>query len=365
MSRFLPLSILVLVITTVLIFITQNELFAATFAATFAGGVLSAYIVTKFILIPRFRTRGLIGVDMNKLEKPEVPEMGGIGVMFGFAFAIMVALAAYRMLDFTLNLTAVLAAFSTVFIVGVIGILDDLVGWKKGIEQWQHALFPIFAALPLMVLPDTINTTVLTLPFFGPVNFGILYSVLVVPIAITGASNAVNMLAGFNGLEAGMGTMITGTLLLVGVLLPADYPGKTETIILMAAMFGALLAFLHFNWFPAKIFGGDSLTLMIGASIAAVAIVGNLEKIAMLLFALYFIELLIKAKHKFKSECYGIPQKDGRLKPDPNGGSITQWVMRRGSFTERQVVLIILGMQTLVSLFVLFLFWFKLFNLVG
>ena len=269
------------------------------------------------------------------------------------------------MLDFTLNLTAVLAAFSTVFIVGVIGILDDLVGWKKGIEQWQHALFPIFAALPLMVLPDTINTTVLTLPFFGPVNFGILYSVLVVPIAITGASNAVNMLAGFNGLEAGMGTMITGTLLLVGVLLPADYPGKTETIILMAAMFGALLAFLHFNWFPAKIFGGDSLTLMIGASIAAVAIVGNLEKIAMLLFALYFIELLIKAKHKFKSECYGIPQKDGRLKPDPNGGSITQWVMRRGSFTERQVVLIILGMQTLVSLFVLFLFWFKLFNLVG
>jgi UDP-N-acetylglucosamine--dolichyl-phosphate N-acetylglucosaminephosphotransferase len=162
-----------------------------------------------------------------------------------------------------------------------------------------------------------------------------------------------------------MGALITFVILIIGVLLPIDYAGKTETIILMAAMFGALLAFLHFNWFPAKIFGGDSLTLMIGASIAAVAIVGNLEKIALLLFALYFIELLIKAKHRFKSECYGIPQKDGSLKPDPKGGSLTQWVMRRGSFTEPQVVSIILGIQILVSLFVLFLFWFKLFNLVG
>src|SRR3989338_1607885 len=360
MSRFLPLSILVLVITTVLIFITQNELFAATFAATFAGGVLSAYIVTKFILIPRFRTRGLIGVDMNKLEKPEVPEMGGIGVMFGFAFAIMVALAAYRMLDFTLNLTAVLAAFSTVFIVGVIGILDDLVGWKKGIEQWQHALFPIFAALPLMVLPDTINTTVLTLPFFGPVNFGILYSLLVVPIAITGASNAVNMLAGFNGLEAGIGSLIAATF--IAIALFKEDPSRTlEVVLLMAALLGSLLAFLRFNWFPAKVFPGDSLTLMMGAAFAAAAIVGNIEKIGLGLFALYFVELLFKAKHRFKSECFGLPQEDGTLQADPRGGSLTHFIMRLGRFTEGQVVCILFGLQLLVSAAVFALFWFKLF----
>src|SRR3989344_4859418 len=290
MSKFLPLSILTGLVITALIFLEQGDVVAAAFALTFSGGVLTTYLITKFLLIPRFKSRGLVGADLNKFDKPQVPEMGGIGVMFGFAFAIMVALAAYRVFDFPLNLTAVLAVFATVVIVGVIGILDDLVGWRKGIEQWQHALLPIFAALPLMVLPDVVNTTVLTLPVIGPVNFGILYSLLIVPIAITGASNAVNMLAGFNGLEAGMGLIISFTLLIIGVLLPVEYPGKIETIILMAAMLGALLAFLHFNWFPAKIFGGDSLTLMIGAVIAAVAIVGNLEKVALMLFALYFIE---------------------------------------------------------------------------
>ena len=364
MSKFLPISILTGLVITGLIFAGQGDVFAASFALTFSLGALATWAITKF-LIARFRGRDLTGIDMNKFDKPKIPEMGGIGVMFGFVFAIMAALAAYRVFNFELNITAVLAAFATVIIVAVIGILDDLVGWRKGIEQWQHALLPIFAALPLMVLPDTINQTILTLPFLGSINFGILYSLLIVPIAITGASNAVNMLAGFNGLEAGLGALITSTILLVGVLLPSDYPGKIETILLMAAMLGALLAFLHFNWFPAKIFGGDSLTLMIGASIAAVAIVGNLEKIALLLFAIYFVELLIKAKHRFRSECYGIPQKNGTLKPDPRGGSLTQWIMRRGSFRENQVVAIILGMQILLGLFVLFIFWFKLLNLVG
>ena len=365
MARFLYLSIAVGILITALIFAYSSDVFAAVFTLTFSAAAAATYLIIKFLLIPRFTQRGLTGTDMNKYDKPQIPEMGGIGVLFGFAFAVLVALALFRVFDFPLNLTAVLAVFATVAIVGVIGVLDDLVGWKKGIEQWQHALLPIFAALPLMVLPNTINTTMLTLPFIGPVEFGILYSLLVVPIAITGASNAVNMLAGFNGLEAGMGLIISFTLLIIGVLLPMDYPGKTETIIITAGMVGALLAFLHFNWFPAKIFGGDSLTLMIGAAVASVAIVGNLEKVSMLLFGLYFLELIFKAKHRFRSECYGIPQKNGRLKPDPRGGCLTQWVMRRGSFTERQVVLAILGMQVLVSAFVMGLFWFKLFNLVG
>src|SRR3989344_2199038 len=154
MSKFLPLSILTGLVITALIFLEQGDVVAAAFALTFSGGVLTTYLITKFLLIPRFRARGLVGADLNKFDKPQVPEMGGIGVMFGFAFAIMTALAAYRIFNFDLNITAVLAAFATVVIVGVIGILDDLVGWRKGIEQWQHALFPIFAALPLLGLPD-------------------------------------------------------------------------------------------------------------------------------------------------------------------------------------------------------------------
>ena len=339
------------------------------FPLVILANFLSAFAVTAIVtpfLIKRFKERGLTGIDMNKYSKPKVPEMGGIAVLFGFAFSVMVALGAYGFLGFnSLNLTALLAAFSTVLIVGLIGVFDDLIGWKKGIEQWQHALVPVFAALPLMVLPESIGFTELTIPFIGPVAFGTLYPLVIVPLAITGASNAANMLAGYNGLEAGMGSIISFTILAIVFFLPLDHAGKFEVMILMAGMLGALLSFLRFNWFPAKIFGGDSLTLMIGASIAAVAIIGNIEKIAMLLFAIYFAELVFKLGSRLKAECFGLPQKDGTLKAHPKGGSLTHWVLRRGINTEKQVVFAILGLQVIVSGLVFFLFWFKLFNLVG
>ncbi len=325
----------------------------------------SAFLVTGFVmpkLIARLKQQGLSGRDMNKPKKPEVAEMGGIGVFFGFVSAIMLALFLYSYLGVFLdvNLTAILAASSTIVIIGFIGLVDDLLGWKSGIKQWQKTLLPIVAALPLMVLPESIGFTEMVIPFIGPVKFGIFYSLLIVPIAVTGASNAVNMLAGFNGLEAGIGSIIAATFIAVA-LFKADPTRTVEVVILMAALLGALLGFLRYNWFPAKVFPGDSLTLMMGAAFASVTIVGNIEKVGLGLFALYFVELIFKTKHRFKSECFGLPQKDGTLKADPKGGSLTHWVMRQGKFTEPQVVGLLLGLQALVCLAVFGLFWFKLF----
>lgn len=318
---------------------------------------LVSFVFTYFAigpLIRRLSGRGLVGVDMNKFSKPEIPELGGIAVIFGFAIAIMAAIFMYYYLEILgLNLTVILAGLCTIFIIGFLGLVDDLIGWKHGVKQWQHALIPLFAALPLMALRVGIPDMVL--PFVGGVSFGIFYSLIIVPMGVTGASNAFNMLAGFNGLEAGQGIIIGATFFAIGLM-----TGNAEVVVLMAAMLGALIAFIRFNWYPAKIFGGDALTLPIGASFAVVAIVGNMEKLAILMFALYFVELVLKAKHGFKSECFGIPQKDGTLKPDPKGGSITHLVMRAGNFKEYQVTMIILGMQLLLCIFAFSLFWLRI-----
>ncbi|MEM0360054.1 MAG: hypothetical protein QXK06_01790 [Candidatus Diapherotrites archaeon] len=326
-----------------------------SFLLLFACSFLVCFLTVPF-LAEKMRARGLVGKDMNKLSKPEIPEMGGIAVWFGFSSAIMLSIFFYSYLgsffEIELDLTKLLAGFATVSMVGFLGLVDDLIGWKNGLKQWQHALIPMFAALPLMAI--NINNPPFFIPFIGLVGFGVYYSLLLVPIGITGASNATNMLAGFNGLEAGLGILIIGTL---AALL--SYSGGIEALIIAISLLGALTAFLYFNWFPAKIFGGDSLTLMAGAGIATIAILGDLEKIAVLLMFLFFVELLFKAKHKFKSECFGIPQKDGTLKADPKGGSLTHWVMRRGRFTEPMVVLIILGMQAIICLIVFLLSYFQ------
>ncbi len=314
-------------------------------------------------LIKRLERRGIVGVDMNKFGKPKIPEMGGIGVIFGAAFGFIAAIGCFTYLHLVeINLTLLLASFSTIIFVGFLGMIDDLIGWKKGIKQWQHALIPVFAALPLMAVKvnnPPLNIPFLgafpgqfLLPFFGTVSFGVVYSLIIVPAGVTGASNATNMLAGFNGLEAGLGVIMALTMLILALL-----AGKVEAAIILASILGALLAFLRYNWFPAKIFGGDSLTLVVGASIAAAAIVGDMEKAGVVLFALFFVELVFKASKKLQSECFGIPKKNGLLYPSPKGGSLTHWILRRKPMTETGLVKTILAVQAVVCIIVLVLFF--------
>ena len=330
----------------------------------------SAYFVTNYflpMLTSRMRNRKITGTDMNKFEKPKISEMGGVCVWLGFSTGIIASIFIFSYLKWVdINLSFVLAGLSTVAMVGFLGVIDDLVGWKSGIRQWQHALIPVFAALPLMAVKVSNPPVVLPfigfvpaeyiLPFFGAVSFGVIYSLIFVPIGVTGASNAANMLAGLNGLEAGLGSIILGTLMVIAL-----GTGQIEAAIVSIAMLGALIAFLRLNWFPAKVFGGDSLTLMIGASIAIVSILGNMEKVGILLMAMYFVELILKGRFRMQKESFGIPTKKGFLRPPTYTASMTHVVMRLGKFTERQVVGILLGFQTIISIFVFSLSYFQLF----
>jgi UDP-N-acetylglucosamine--dolichyl-phosphate N-acetylglucosaminephosphotransferase len=319
--------------------------------------LIAAFAVTFYFtpkIMRRMKARGIVGIDMNKISKPKIPEMGGITVMFGLSIGIAVAIFSFTYLKFfpALDLTLLLAGFLTVVLIAFIGIVDDLISWREGLTKWQHALFPMFAALPLMAVRA--GTTVVALPIIREVHFGILYSLIIVPIGVSGAANAFNMLAGLNGLEAGLGIIAAMPLLAISII-----NGKIEAAILLAALIGALLAFLRYNWFPSKTFGGDSLTLMCGAAIAAASVIGDMEKIGVLVIFLFFIELLLKATSNFKGQSFGVPQKDGSLKPDKARHSLTHIVLSLGRFTEQQAVLMLLFLQALVSIGVFVVFLFK------
>jgi UDP-N-acetylglucosamine--dolichyl-phosphate N-acetylglucosaminephosphotransferase len=318
--------------------------------------ILLISLISILIIMPGFIDRmhkqGFLGKDMNKFDKRKVAELGGVIVFLGFSFAIFGAIFLATYLNiFEIKLSLLLGGFSTIAMIAFIGFIDDVIGWKKGIRQWQHALFPVVAALPLMAI--SVSNTTMFFPFIGAINFGIFYSLIIIPIGITCASNAFNMLAGFNGLEAGQGIILTGTLTLIAFL-----SGEITAMILGLGMIGALLGFLKFNWFPAKIFGGDSLTLMVGANLAVMSIIGNMELIGVMLFTLFFIEFLIKAKHKFQSECFGLPNKKGILKANPKGGSLTQFILKK-PMKEWQVTLSILGIQLLIGAIAFTFWWFR------
>ncbi|MFH1721829.1 MAG: hypothetical protein ABH950_04400, partial [Candidatus Altiarchaeota archaeon] len=93
-----------------------------------------------------------------------------------------------------------------------------------------------------------------------------------VPVGVTGASNVVNMLAGFNGLMSGLGIISCLSLTLVSLSL-----GQYTSAYLLLTMVGAQAAFHLFNRYPAKVFPGDTGTLSLGALITAAIVVGNIE----------------------------------------------------------------------------------------
>lgn len=260
--------------------------------SVFIAGFIGTYLATPKIA-RKLSDAGHVVQDMNKQDNPEVPEMGGIAIVAGFTFAVIVAIALSSNGLLSFELVNVLAGLSVVLIIAHIGVIDDLVF----VSQHKKAILPLFASLPLVALK--VGVTSMWFPLIGRVELGWIYAFVIVPLAITGASNAMNMLAGFNGLEAGLGVVMTGAIAAASWL-----TGGKEALILSVAMLGALLGFLRFNWNPARILIGDVGTLSIGAVVASSVIIGNIERVGVILIIPFFLELYLKAKSRFKAQSF-------------------------------------------------------------
>jgi len=309
---------------------------------------VTAFCVTALFLdklIPRLESIGMTGKDENKPGTPEVAEMGGIAIVAGFSAAVLLVISLYAALP-QFNLVLLLAAIITIHTIGFIGIADDLFN----LPQWFKALLPLAAAIPLVVV-NAAGSTAITIPFLGPVEFGIVYTVLLIPLAIAVCSNLTNMLAGFNGLEGGMGAVMFATL---SVLALAQ--GRTEMFVLSISMLGALLGFLLFNRFPAKVFPGDVGTFSIGVALATAVIIGNLESAGVILMMPYIADFFIKAKNRFPhthQEMKGnkLYPKDGKVK------GLVHLVMKAfGGITEKGLVTFFIAVELVLAIIAMILF---------
>jgi UDP-N-acetylglucosamine--dolichyl-phosphate N-acetylglucosaminephosphotransferase len=214
---------------------------------------------------------------------------------------------------------------------------------RRGIPAWFYFFLPLPAAVPLMAI--NAGVTKMNIPLFGQMELGIIYPILIVPLAVLCCSNATNFLAGFNGLEAGMGFILLislGSFAYVNGIYPASA---------IALIFGVALAgFLKYNWYPADVFPGD-LTYTIGAVVACVSIIGNMEKFAIVCFTPWILEAFLKALSGFRAENFGILQSDGSVKPrDKKIRSLTHLIMRSGNFKEWHVSLILIIFEVIICL---------------
>ena len=304
------------------------------------ASAVSSFVATCVFLpwlIRSLKGTTAVGRDLNKQARPLVPEMGGLGVIIGFyvGVAVILVFGSTQVPGSLIN-----ASLSAALGAGVVGLIDDMFRLRKRTK----AVLPFLLALPLGAAAYASgDRTILT------INVGILI-VVAIALGVTAAGNAANMLEGLNGLGAGLGVIVTFTLIVLSL-----EKGAEEGLFLLFPLFGALVAFLLFNIYPARVFPGDSMTLFTGAAIASAAIISSppLKTYAVVLLAPMIVEFLLKARGRFRAENYGSPAIDGRLQWQGRVESLVHLVMRWKSFKEWQIVIVLWGVEGAVCLAVI------------
>ncbi|KAG8141678.1 putative GlcNAc-1-P transferase protein [Naja naja] len=294
------------------------------------GSALGCWATLR--LIPAFREHflaaRLCGSDLNKPSRQPVPESQG--VISGAVFLVLLfcfipvpflsCFAGERCQDFphhevsragageglrvgspwggrgggaadppaALQLVALVGALLAICCMIFLGFADDVLNLR-----WRHKLLlPTAASLPLLMVYFTNfgNTTIVVPKPFRALlgtylDLGILYYMYMGMLAVF-CTNAINILAGINGLEAGQSLVIAASIIAFNI---AELTGDCKddhvfSLYFMIPFFFTTLGLLYHNWYPSRVFVGDTFCYFAGMTFAVVGILGHFSKTMLLFF---------------------------------------------------------------------------------
>jgi len=250
--------------------------------ALFFGCLAAAAIVTPVAI---WFARKVDAVDRGgyrKIYEGAMPLLGGLGIAVplivlclaaGVAGHVIIARWQWiyhahgnwlgYLLDFAgkRNDLLILAAGG----VGIVtlGLLDDIRGLRARVKLLAQIAIAIFVCLSGATL------TYISIPLVGDVSLGSGWGTVVSVIWIVGLVNAFNLIDGVDGLAAGIALVASSALIILSVI-----HGHTSTVLLSTALAGSLLAFLFYNFYPARTFLGDTGSMFLGYVLATMSLMG-------------------------------------------------------------------------------------------
>jgi phospho-N-acetylmuramoyl-pentapeptide-transferase len=321
------------------------------------------------------------------LTKSGTPTMGGVLIL------IAIALATLLWFDLTNRFVWIVLVVTLGF--GAIGWVDD---WRKVVNKdpegmrsrekyfWQSVIGLLAALYLVFSISESSNLRVielfytwvrsgfdvnlppkagLLLPFFKEVSYplGVFGFVILTYVVIVGASNAVNLTDGLDGLAImpvvmvgsalGVFAYVTGSSVYSKYLFFPHIPGSGELLIFCSAMAGAGLAFLWFNAYPAQVFMGDAGALALGAALGTIAVIVRQEIVLAIMGGIFVVEAIsVMAQvtyFKYTKRKYGQGRRILKMAPlhhhfEKSGWKETQVVVRFWIIT---MLLCLVGLSTL------------------
>ena len=238
-------------------------------------GAFISYLIGVFIVpfvIEFSQKEGLVDLpNERKIHKLPISRLGGIAIwssaMLTFLFLVLLSYYPYGSL-----LSGILLGGSLMFLLGLVDDIYNLDAKFKLVIQLSIATIVYLLGVQI----DTIFN-----PFGGVIHLGI-FSYPITLLWIVGISNAVNFIDGVDGLAGSVITVSSITLALIAV---AVSPAQPITALIAFILAGSMLAFLTFNFNPAKIFMGDTGSTFLGFMLATLSIQGVFKSYAVISFA--------------------------------------------------------------------------------
>ncbi|MBU1360181.1 MAG: phospho-N-acetylmuramoyl-pentapeptide-transferase [Gammaproteobacteria bacterium] len=305
-------------------YLTFRALMAAL-TALLVGLLAGPFVIRRLTALKIGQPVRGYGMETH-LTKSGTPTMGGVLVLFAIAFSTL--------MWFDLSNRFVWIVLWVTLGFGAIGWVDD---WRKVVRKdpegmrsrekyfWQSVVGLVAGFYLLFSISESSNWRVLELfsawvrsgfdlgfppkinllvPFFKEVSYplGGIGFVVLTYLVIVGASNAVNLTDGLDGLAImpvvmvgsalGVFAYVTGSAVFSRYLLFPHIPGSGELLVFCASMAGAGLAFLWFNTHPAQVFMGDVGALALGGALGTVAVIVRQEIVFFVMGGIFVVEAI-------------------------------------------------------------------------
>ncbi|MEB3197929.1 MAG: MraY family glycosyltransferase [Candidatus Sericytochromatia bacterium] len=307
-------------------------------ALPFLVTLLVAWLATD-LLIP-WVTRAAYALgrvdepDARKVHTVPIPRLGGVAIFLGFVVAV-VAIELLVPGPLFPRTGPFLGLFVGAALIFLLGIVDDLLPLPA---RWKLLVQIVAASVAVWL---GVRIEVLSNPFGGMFILPMSVSVGLTVFWLVGITNTINLIDGLDGLAGGVSLIAASTTALIA------FQTKQPALALLAlALVGATIGFLRYNWNPAKIFMGDSGSLFLGFSLAAISVVGLLKVAAT---AALLVPILILGVPIFDT-AFAIVRRAIQRRPifSPDRGHLHHRLLGLG-FSQRRAVVIIYAICLLLG----------------
>lgn len=292
----------------------------------FLIALLATFLLTYPVKKLAIKLRVLDLPNSRKIHKKIIPRLGGLAIFLGAFLGALYLQPRHE------HLPEILLGAIVIIITGA---LDDRFSIRPVVKLTGQLIAASFLISSGLIIER------ITLPIIGMIDLGFV-SVLITVLWVVGITNAINLIDGLDGLATGV-----TTIALISLFIMALLDGQIIPAYLSIVLIGSNLGFLYHNFYPAKIYMGDTGSNFLGFMIAAISMLGLFKNVALLSFVVPIILLAVPIFDTALAIFRRAYHKTGIMKPDSQH---IHYQLLKAGYSHRMAVLIIYVFSALFAL---------------